>query len=50
MAFLFRRIILSLLIPFLWRTWRDRRRARRATPARANPAPAAGPDGVPAAS
>jgi hypothetical protein len=30
MASLFRRIVLSLLIPFLWRTWRDRRRAGRA--------------------
>jgi hypothetical protein len=33
MAFLFRRLIVSLLVPFLWRTWRDRRRARRTAPA-----------------
>ena len=34
MAFIFRRIILTLLVPFLWRKWRDRDRTstRRSYP------------------
>jgi hypothetical protein len=27
MAFIFRRIILTLLVPFLWKKWRDRDRS-----------------------
>lgn len=29
MAFIVRRILVSLLIPFLWRTWRHRRAAKQ---------------------
>jgi hypothetical protein len=29
MSFLFRRLILSLLVPFLWKRWRDRGRDQR---------------------
>ncbi len=28
MAFIFRRVLVSLLVPFLWKRWRDRPGAR----------------------
>ena len=31
-TFLFRRLLISLLLPYLWKRWRDSRRAQPARP------------------